>query len=96
MAVCACGLPSGWVATVRGAELSPRPFLLDATTLNVYLVSGTRLSMVTCSSPGAVVFSTRSLSRAREREQAQEGYSSALTAEIKMLCCYVLSLKLHS
>lgn len=67
--VCDCGLPSGWVATVRGAELSPRPFLLDANTLNVYLVSGMRLSMVTCSSPGAVVFSTRSLSRESESRE---------------------------
>lgn len=59
--VCVGALPSSWVATVSGAELSPGPLALDATTRNVYLVSGTRFWMVTCISPGPLVFSTRSL-----------------------------------
>lgn len=54
-------LPSGWVATFRGAELSPRPCLLYPTTRNEYLVSGLRFWMVTCISPGRLVFTVLSL-----------------------------------
>ncbi len=55
------------MATVIGAELSPGPLALDATTRKVYLVSGTRFWMVTCISPGPLVFSTRSL-RAKQQQ----------------------------
>lgn len=54
-------LPSGWVATFRGTELSPRPCLLYATTRKEYLVSGLRFWMVTCISPGRLVFTVLSL-----------------------------------
>lgn len=54
-------LPSAWVATLSAAELSPWPLLLWATTLKRYLVSGMRFWMVTCISPGRLVFTTRSL-----------------------------------
>lgn len=60
--VCACAsVPSAWVATLAAAELSPWPWLLWATTLKRYLVSGIRFWMVTCISPGRLVFTTRSL-----------------------------------
>lgn len=66
MNVCVClcvraSLPSAWVATLSAAELSPWPLLLWATTLKRYLVSGMRFWMVTCISPGRLVFTTRSL-----------------------------------
>lgn len=65
--VCVSVLPSSWVATVIRAELSPGPLALDATTRKVYLVSGMRFWMVTCISPGPLVFSTRSL-RAKQQQ----------------------------
>lgn len=59
-------LPSGWVSTFRGAELSPGPFVLWATTLKLYLVPGMRFWMVTCISPGRLVLMVLSLHKIRE------------------------------
>lgn len=54
-------LPSGCVSTRRGAELSPEPCLFWAITLKMYTVAGIKFWIVTCISPGWLVFSTRSL-----------------------------------
>lgn len=70
-------LPSAWVATLRGAELSPGPCLLWATTRKAYLVSGFRFWMVTCISPGRLVFTILSL----RWEGAQGRTRNELTAD---------------
>ncbi len=70
--MCVCvSLPSAWVATLSAAELSPCPLLLWATTLKRYLVSGMRFWMVTCISPGRLVFTTRSLIRTHTHKTFQ-------------------------
>lgn len=69
-------LPSGCVSTRSGAELSPEPCLFWAITLKMYTVAGIRFWMVTCISPGRLVFSTRSLWINRDLERNNIDYGN--------------------
>lgn len=77
-------LPSAWVATLSAAELSPWPLLLWATTLKRYLVSGMRFWMVTCISPGRLVFTTRSLIGGVGVGRTQTGNGTVNHSDLKL------------